>query len=511
MSLVPDPATARRVHGPTPPRRVLPPVGRAADCGSGGAVPAVTGDDVSAGEPGPPPRPETWRLRADAAILVAGTALVGAGNYSFTLVLVWLLPSRQFSEIASINALLMVMVTAATAAVPWVVTRELVRTRDTARRRQVTGTTLVIAAAGGALFSGVLVGASWRYATAGVQAFAVVTVVAVFVAQIGSGYLQGVRRFALLSALGVVEVVLKIGLGAALAVTDGATGALAGGAVGAVVWASSGLWLARRHVGRPRRRQHYPWRQMLGIGGVQLGVSVLALSDVIVGSIAYGQSALFAGYQAMLVLTRVPLFLTSAISSAVYPRLIAHDLAEGRDQLVGHTVAMYGVLGAAIVAVAATAPPDLLRLVLPDRYVADQPLLLPLAVAGGAAGTTNLLTTFMQADSRFLAPAAVLLGSAPLVMGIEALLVDPLHDLAWVSAGAQSAVALVMVVLTARRYRGAQIVRRMATAVAAAAAGVAVLGACAHVLALWLALAGAAAAAATATVATGRARAEGPT
>lgn len=428
------------------------------------------------------------RLHLDTAVLMAGTVLVGAGNYGFTLVLVWLLPSRQFSEIASVNAVLMVLSTAATAAVPWVVTRELVRTSDRVRRRQVSGMTLVVAAAAGAVGAGVLVGVSWPYATAGVQVFAVVTVMAVFVAQVGSGYLQGVRRFALLSGLAVVEVVLKVGLGAGLAGTAGATGALAGGAVGALVWAASGLWLARRDVGRPALRQGYPWHQMVGIGAVQLGVSALAMSDVIVGSVLDGRSPALAGYQAMLVFARVPLFLTSAMSSAVYPRLVGHDPGAERRQVVVRAVSMYAVLGAVVLAVVSTAPPELLRLVLPHRYVGDQHLLLPLAIAGAAAGASNLFTTFLQADSAFRAPAVVLLGSLPVVMVVEAVLVHPLADLAWASAGAQCVVAAVLVALTVRRHRGAGLVVRAAVGAATAAAGVAVLHQAATVPGLWLAL-----------------------
>src|SRR3974390_2742885 len=68
------------------------------------------------------PQRASWL--GDEAIVVSASGIVSGGHYAFPLVMLWLLPTREFSEVASISALLLVAGTIAAAAIPWVLAQE---------------------------------------------------------------------------------------------------------------------------------------------------------------------------------------------------------------------------------------------------------------------------------------------------------------------------------------------------------------------------------------------------
>lgn len=421
--------------------------------------------------------PEATKFWRDSVALMFGTALVGVANYGLALALVWILPAAQFSEVASTNSLVLVLSTAAVAALPWVVTRAVVRSgADSATRRHTVTVTLVVAAAAGVCGGALLAALAHRYASADVMAAAAVTVVLIFVSQVGNGYLQGKGFFVLLSCFLVIEVILRVGLGAALAAVLGALGAFVGAAAGAAVLTVVTLWIARADIGRSHGwLAPYPWVQMGGIGGVQLGVAALTLLDVIVGSLIHGASPGMAGYQAMLVFTRIPLFLTTAISCVIYARLVGEPGAALRDRLTARAALGFGVLVVPLSAAVATLPAALLSVVLPQHYTDSMRLLLPLAIAGIACGWVNLVTTFYQAESHFRFPIIVLWCALPVAAAVESVVGGSLSSLAWTAAAVDSAVALIFVIAHGRHYRGARLVTVFSAAVVATAVAITIL------------------------------------
>ena len=417
--------------------------------------------------------------------------MVGIANYGFVLALAWVLPARQFSELASINSILLVLITVGNAALPWVVTGAVVRfpPNSPQRRQALTvtiGVSLVCAAAGFL----VLLALSLSYAGVSVEIAAGAIVVLAFVVQAGSGYLQGRRLFVTLGILMVVEAVIKVGAGSLLAVFFGATGALIGAAAGIGTVVGGSLWFARRETGRsglPLRA--YPWHQIIGIGGVQAGVSGLAMLDVIVGSILHGASRVMAGYQAMLVFTRVPLFLTGALSAAVFSRLASGPSPDARDRLVNRAASVYRSLVPPLVAIACTAPAAVLLLVLPSEYRSSFHLLIPLALAGAACGWLNLLTTCYQAEGVFGPPMAVMWATIPIAAELEVLVGQSVTELAWTAAAVDSAVALILVITASRRYQTARLPRSAFASASLAALAVVPLELSAKVPVLWCAVA----------------------
>lgn len=429
--------------------------------------------------------------------MVVSTVAVGIGNYGFGLALIWVLAPRQFTVVASVFTLITVAATAANSALPWVLAREVSRSGRGSRERQhAVGFTLGAALTGGVVAAGSVVGLVSPYASVGVEIAAACTVVAVFLVQVGGGYLQGAGRFVPLALLAVAEVVLKVGFGTGLAASGyGATGAVAGGAIAAGIWAIVGLLLVGGDRSFPVWRSTAGlWRQIRGIGGVQVGVVVLTSLDVVVGSILQHGSRQMAGYQAMLVFARVPLFIAGAVSAVAYPRLA--NAGQDSGSLVRETLALYLPLVAAIVAIAMTIPPQLIGLVLPSGYRSDVALLLPLGIAGLAAGQINIVTTFFQAENRFADALRILAPAIPVTVIVFALVGDSVRVLAWASAAAYGLVAVVLTAVPARRRWGAGVFMPALPALAATAICAGVLTAVRAILPAWLVLAALAAASA---------------
>ena len=187
------------------------------------------------------PTPRTAALRSSEAkglqssvgLIVMATVLSGVLNYSYTLVLTHLLPTRSYSAFSSTLAILLVAGTVANAAVPWVLAQELGRSETEVDERRLftagltLNTLLGLAAAGvGVVLAiGFLSGPSLFALAAGAFGF--------FVASTGMGWALGHSRYKLLATLVVAEVAVKVVAGIVL-VSHGAGvfGAIGGGCIG---------------------------------------------------------------------------------------------------------------------------------------------------------------------------------------------------------------------------------------------------------------------------------------
>lgn len=458
-----------------------------AGAGAAGAGAGVTraGRETSAR-----PAEATRRFRRDSLVTVVSTGAVGVGNYGFALALVWVLPPRDFAVTASVSTLILVAATAANSALPWALAREVSRHPPASpARREAVGFVLCASLLTGLVAAGVVVALSSPYASTGVMAAAAWAVLAVFVIQVSGGHMQGSGRFVLLAGLGVVEVALKLGFGLGLAAAGGgAAGAVSGAALAATAWAAVGILYLRGEIGLPRRAAGRElWTLSRGIGTVQAGVVLLTTLDVVVGSIVEHGSRAMAGYQAMLVFARVPFFVAGAVSAVAYPRLTAARAQA--TAVVSEGMSLYLALSVAAAAAVATAPSRLIRFVLPSAYASDTRLLLPLALAGLSAGQINLLTTFFQAEDRFAQVARLVWPAVPAAAVLFALVGRSPGSLAWASAGADGAVAVVLTVAAGRRYRRAGVAGRSAAWALAAVVWGGVLYGARGMLPLWLSLA----------------------
>ena len=387
---------------------------------AGGSATGPTAGPV-AGPRRSPPR------MGDEAVVVSATGVVSLLNYAYTLILLWLLPTREFAEVGSISALLLICGTISGAALPWVLAQEVLRSRDDRSRRRIAVTfclfaTVLQGAAAGLATCLIVV----HYASGPVVAAAFCSVLLIFLAATAAGYFQGLQRFRLIAMLRVAEVVVKVGAGVGLvALGAGASGAVAGFALGAGLVAGVGLaymapditWSWSALAGRSL------WGSTQGLMAIQAGVAVLASMDVVIGSLVLGTAPALATYQAANILGRVPVFIGAALSIVIFPKMInghGHPRVVIRD-----TVSLYLSLCVPITLVTATLPASVVGSLFPARY-GDVGAILPwTAVAGLVMGAVNLTTTYFQAAGIYRRTASLLglgvvLGVTLDVFGLEA-------------------------------------------------------------------------------------------
>ena len=351
----------------------------------------------------------------DEAVVVSATGVVSIVNYAFTLVMLWLLPTREFSEVASVSALLLIAGTVAGAALPWVLAQEVVRSgADRARRRSAVSFCVVATVLQGAAAGLAACLIAVHYTNSAVLAATFCSVLFIFMAATATGYLQGLHRFRLIAALKVAEAAVKIGAGVGLvALGAGAGGAIAGFALGAGVVAGAGLILMARdlRLSWSALSGHGLWASTQGLLAIQAGVAVLASLDVVIGSLVLGTTRAFATYQAANILGRVPVFIGTALSVVVFTRMITVHRTES---VIRESVGLYIKVCVPLTLITASLPPQILTAVFPARY-GDVGAVLPwTALAGLVMGAVNLATTYFQAAGRYRR-VAMLLGAGVLV------------------------------------------------------------------------------------------------
>jgi O-antigen/teichoic acid export membrane protein len=213
-------------------------------------------------------------------------------------------------------------------------------------------------------------------------------------------------------------------------------------------------------------------------------VSLFVAVDVVLVALLPGNRALAASYQASATLSRVPLFVASAIATAFFPSLSQGAAAA---VLAARSMRMYAAVALPLAAVLMTVPPVILAAVFPARYVAVATLLKYTAVSGLGVGAISLMTAFFQAADDYSCLAWL---GAGLAGYVAALLggwqVDGITGLA---AGGALGTALAAVLLGGRlvRRQGYGVLARIPALELAAAAGL--LVACRPHPLLWLAAA----------------------
>jgi O-antigen/teichoic acid export membrane protein len=215
------------------------------------------------------------------------------------------------------------------------------------------------------------------------------------------GWLQGEERWSLLATLRAGEVVVKTLAGCVFVTLSAtATWGLLGFSAGAALLVGSGLVLMRADL-RMRfggLRSSSLWRAAGGISLVQGMVAVLTSLDVVIVASLPAAPDAAGSYQATMIIARIPLFLSTAASLAVFP-LLARGRGEG--VFVSASLRMYALLAVPLLIALLTAPHAVIDKVFPPDYDQVADFLPWLAISGFSIGVVNLLTTFFQATSRY--------------------------------------------------------------------------------------------------------------
>jgi glycosyltransferase involved in cell wall biosynthesis/O-antigen/teichoic acid export membrane protein len=390
--------------------------------------------------------------------LVLATGCVSALNYAYTLLLIWLMPANEYSVVGSATALLLICGTVSSAAVPWVLAREVAMQRSAAARRRAVSfcisVTLLEAGAAGVAVTLVTL----NYATNLTVAVTFGAVVTIFVAATAVGYLQGLERFRLIATLRVSEVVVKILSGVALVLLGvGAAGAIAGFMVGAALVAVVGLVVMRADLAWVRGSwgDRELWGTAQGLLGIQAGAAALASLDIVLASVLITTRTHVATYQAAQVLGRVPVFIGAALSIVVFPRLVARRV-EAR-QTVRQASMLYVRVCVPIGLVIATLPGAVTSHLFPAGY-GDVAAVLPWAAATGVCmGAVNLTTTFFQAEEVYSRTIRVLVAALAIATALDIFGIHTadIHGLA-IGATIGGAIAAVLLLRDVqRRWEGA--------------------------------------------------------
>jgi amino acid adenylation domain-containing protein len=368
---------------------------------------------LTPGAPAPQPRRLTSAMHrkkkvvgrkvGDEAVVVTATGIVSVLNYGYTLILLWLLPTREFAAVASISALLLICGTVAGAALPWVLAQEVLRSRRDRSRRRLAVTFCLFATVLQGTAAGLatcLIAAHYASGPVIIAAFA--SVFLIFMAATASGYFQGLQSFRLIATLRVGEVVVKIGAGCALiALGAGAGGAIAGFALGAGLVAGGGLiyMVHDMEFSKKALAGRNLWASTQGLLAIQAGVAVLASMDVVIGSLVLGAQPALATYQAANIIGRIPVFIGAALSIVVFPRMVSRR--EEPAVVIADSVKLYAKLCVPICLIVVTLPHSITSMLFPARY-GDVGAILPwTAAAGLVMGVVNLGTTYFQATGLF--------------------------------------------------------------------------------------------------------------
>jgi glycosyltransferase involved in cell wall biosynthesis/O-antigen/teichoic acid export membrane protein len=433
------------------------------------------------------------QLRRNALLLVVADVLVGVGNYAFSLVLVWTLAPGIFADVASVTSLLLVVGTAASAAIPWVVAREVsATTRHSPGRSEILSFSIAVST-GLSLVTALIVAiVAIRFASPGMVVLACAHTVFVFTTDIGAGYLQGEHRFAALAGVRLTEVGTRFVVGVSLAIAFGTgTAAIGGLATGSAVSMVVAAALMRHDLRGLRRVRSQPrfWRQAAGIGAIQGGVALLCSLDVLTFVVRQGDASHLGGYQAVLVFARIPLFIGTALSVVAYPRMATEQDPTKLVTTVRETLGIYLLLASVVGAVVATIPQRLIDFILPAQYSVTTRLLLPLAIAGVGIGLVNLVTTYFQARSAFRPVLRYLaVGTVVATVALAFASSGDVLLLAWMSAAVNSALAVTVLAMTAVLLHAWSAVRRTLPWLALGALLVVLLGFADRSLLLWIVL-----------------------
>jgi O-antigen/teichoic acid export membrane protein len=322
---------------------------------------------------------------------------VGLSNYGYALLLTHLLDVATYSRFAAGQGLILWATTIATVSVPWVLAQALVRARSEDERNSAIRFAKLASAGSGIIVAGALGAIATEFANPATVIVLALSIVALFMGTTTTGWLQGRERMRSLAALYMAENVLKNGAGILLVMVArlGDAGALGAFGIGALVmlvrWPRTPRGAGRTWFTALANRDL--WRRAAVLAGAQAVVSLFVAVDVVLVALLPGDRALAASYQASATLSRVPLYIASAVATAFFPSLSRRT----GGVIAARAVRMYAVVAIPLAVVLATIPAPVLAVVFPAQYAAVATLLKYTAVTGLAAGGISLITAFFQA------------------------------------------------------------------------------------------------------------------
>jgi O-antigen/teichoic acid export membrane protein len=413
------------------------------DMGATGTLPLLP---RTAGRPARRRR-ASWGVNA--TLLTIATVVLSAGNYAYSFVIVHLLGAREFARFSAAQGLLLVIGSGCMAAIPWAMARFITERDSRVARREAIHFGLWASVLQGVVAAVIAGAVLWITAGVAVGVMTAIGTFAISLVAVPVGFLQGIDRIRAMAGIRVLEFLVRVGsaLVVVIVISRSASAALIGYPIGSVALIAAGLYLARS--GLPPIRGESDTirvlvRQSLNLGAIQVFLSMLGALDGVAALAAHLGTVATASYQGAALLGRIPLFLSTAISLAVYTHLVTPRRdADLRDR-VGQALSMYMAATVPFLIACLTVPDSVIHTLLPASYVDAAPLLRFTAVSGAAVGWINVVSTAHQARSRFR-PAIRILGVAAFCQPLVLICAGRVGGL-WVFAAALAAVSVTAAV-----------------------------------------------------------------
>ncbi len=428
------------------------------------SVPRVPEPAVTAGATPPPadrpaplnpvqadgvsPASRSWG--GTAALLTLATVGVSLGNYVYSFLVVHLMSARDFSRFSGAQGLMLVLGSGAMAAIPWAMARFIAERKDRRARQEAIHFGLIASALQGLAFAAVAGVILWREAGVAVGVMVAISAFVGSLIAVPVGFLQGLDRMRAITAIRVLEFVVRFvsGIVILLLVSRSAAAALIGYPIGAAVLIAAGLRLCRSGL-PPRAGEGETIRALVrqsgNLGAIQVFLSMLGALDTVAALAAHLGTDRTASYQSAALLGRIPLFLSASIGLAAYVRVVqARTDAEVRDRM-GEAARLYTIVVIPFAILCLTVPDSLMHVLIPAKYSDTTALLRFTVVSGAAVGWIDIVSTAHQARARFR-PALRILAVAAVAQPIVLIVAGRTAGI-WVFAGALVAVSLTGAVL----------------------------------------------------------------
>ena len=348
--------------------------------------------------------------------MTLAAVLVGAMNYGYSTSLTWLLPAHAYSVFVSGQVLLTVCGTIAGAWLPWLIAQGIAESPESALGRRASISFAALLGCLQGLVAAVIVFVvAGQFSSRPTQFLLSASAVLIFFSAISVGYLQGLERFLLLATFLVGEVTVKVAFGLSFVLAGaGAPGALAGFGLSSLMVISGGAMVMRgdlRFRAALLRRRDL-WRRAGWLLGIQAGVVVFVNLDVLLAGVLVDPGVDLARYQVSTILGRIPLPLTTALASAVFPQLSA-SRARSRPALRMSTEFFLGTTVPAALVIA-TMPQAVIDLLFPSSYGGISAF-LPYTTATGVLLSVFYLTAIVFLAGQRFRTAALLLATGLVV------------------------------------------------------------------------------------------------
>jgi O-antigen/teichoic acid export membrane protein len=339
-------------------------------------------------------------------------------NYLFGLAIGWLLLPGDYGLVAFAQTIILVAGLMLNSGFAWSLTAQVAKADGAEQSALIRGALLADLLLALSL-SGAIIGLFALGALrSGLETWDITLIVAaslpfLAITAIANGAVRGAEQFGTLASLRLLEVVGKaIGGIVLVKIGLGATGAVLGFFVGAVLAGIFGLWrVARIFDMRFVGRVGYPSLRLAGgMFGALLGMALLLNLDILFLKLFSGAERETTGYyQAAIMLANTPYYLGTAMFTVMFPRLARLDDISQSGEVVGDTLRLVLLFLIPIEIGIFIAPYQILDLVFPADYLSAAPMLRILAVGNGAIILVAMLSTSFQALDKARIPAVVLL------------------------------------------------------------------------------------------------------